>query len=69
MGIITAMNEHIIDTTPTQMHVGPVEPNSFPYSLCISAIKDLETVVEVAAQHYFGDDRKWNFIAVTEATK
>uniref|UniRef100_A0A6N2LB70 Peroxisomal membrane protein PEX16 n=1 Tax=Salix viminalis TaxID=40686 RepID=A0A6N2LB70_SALVM len=69
LGIITAMNEHIIDTTPTQMHVGPVEPNPFPYSLCISAIKDLETVVEVAAQHYFGDDKKWNFIAVTEATK
>eukprot|EP00258_Populus_trichocarpa_P034510 XP_024450529.1 peroxisome biogenesis protein 16 isoform X2 [Populus trichocarpa] len=51
------------------MHVGPMEPNSFPYSLCISAIKDLETLVEVAAQHYFGDNKKWNFIAVTEATK
>ncbi|KAI5598555.1 hypothetical protein BDE02_02G140500 [Populus trichocarpa] len=69
LGIITAINEHIIDTTPTQMHVGPMEPNSFPYSLCISAIKDLETLVEVAAQHYFGDNKKWNFIAVTEATK
>ncbi|KAJ1414832.1 Peroxisome membrane protein, Pex16 [Sesbania bispinosa] len=25
--------------------------------------------VEVVAQHYFGDDKKWNFLAVTEATK
>ncbi|KAI5564490.1 hypothetical protein POPTR_014G078300v4 [Populus trichocarpa] len=51
------------------MFADPVKPNSFPYSLCISAIKDLETLVEVAAQHYYGDDKKWNFIAVTEATK
>uniref|UniRef100_A0A6N2N8J7 Peroxisomal membrane protein PEX16 n=1 Tax=Salix viminalis TaxID=40686 RepID=A0A6N2N8J7_SALVM len=69
LGIITAINEHIIDTTSTQTSAGPVEPNSFPYSLCTSAIKDLETLVEVAAQHYYGDDKKWNFIAVTEATK
>ncbi|KAJ6344261.1 hypothetical protein OIU76_005890 [Salix suchowensis] len=69
LGIITAINEHIIDTTSTQTSAGPVEPNFFPYSLCTSAIKDLETLVEVAAQHYYGDDKKWNFIAVTEATK
>ncbi|CAK7347983.1 unnamed protein product [Dovyalis caffra] len=69
LGIITAINEHVIDTTQAQMHAGPVERNSFPYSLCISAIKDLETLVEVAAQHYYGNDKKWNFIAVTEATK
>ncbi|KAJ6679565.1 PEROXISOMAL MEMBRANE PROTEIN PEX16 [Salix purpurea] len=69
LGIITAINEHIIDTTSTQTSAGPVEPDSFPYSLCTSAIKDLETLVEVAAQHYYGDDKKWNFIAVTEATK
>ncbi|KAF2311129.1 hypothetical protein GH714_019637 [Hevea brasiliensis] len=67
LGIITAINEHIIDTTPTQWHAGSVEPYSFPYSLCISAIKDLETLVEVTAQHYYGEDKKWNFIAVTEA--
>ncbi|XP_057998353.1 peroxisome biogenesis protein 16 isoform X3 [Hevea brasiliensis] len=67
LGIITGINEHIIDTTPTQWHAGSVEPYSFPYSLCISAIKDLETLVEVTAQHYYGEDKKWNFIAVTEA--
>ncbi|XP_062157478.1 peroxisome biogenesis protein 16 isoform X1 [Alnus glutinosa] len=69
LGIITAINEHIIDTAPTQMQTGSVEPYSFPYSLCISALKDLETLTEVVAQHYYGDDKKWNFIAVTEATK
>ncbi|WCJ23126.1 shrunken seed protein (SSE1) [Euphorbia peplus] len=68
LGIITAVNEHIIDTTPTQMQAGFVETHSFPYALCISAMKDLETLVEVAAEHYYGD-KKWNFIAVTEAIK
>lgn len=26
-------------------------------------------MVEVVAQHYYGDKKKWNFIAITEATK
>ncbi|KAL3536893.1 hypothetical protein ACH5RR_000259 [Cinchona calisaya] len=68
-GIITAINEHIIETTPTQRVTGQAEPSFFPYSLCITLLKDLETLVEVTAQHFFGDDRKWNFIAATEATK
>ncbi|GMP43171.1 hypothetical protein CsSME_00012637 [Camellia sinensis var. sinensis] len=65
--MFTAVNEHIIHTTPTQIHTA--EPSSFPYSLCITLLKDLETLVEVAAQHFLGDDKKWNFIAATEATK
>lgn len=69
MGIITAVNEHIIDTAPAEIVTGLVEHNSFPYSLCLSTIKDLETLVEVVAQHYYGEDKKWNFLAVTEATK
>ncbi|EEF50445.1 conserved hypothetical protein [Ricinus communis] len=69
LGVITAINEHIIDTSPVQMHAGSLEPHSFPYSLCISAIKDLETLVEVAAEHYYGEEKKWNFIAITEAIK
>ncbi|XP_038682016.1 peroxisome biogenesis protein 16-like isoform X2 [Tripterygium wilfordii] len=69
LGIITAINEHIIDTTPVQRQASFQEPHSFPFSLCISAIKDLETLVEVAGQQYYGDDKKWNFIAVTEAIK
>ncbi|BAT97849.1 hypothetical protein VIGAN_09141800 [Vigna angularis var. angularis] len=69
LGIITALNEHIIDTAPKQNISGSVTPYSFPYPLWLSALKDLETLVEVVAQHYYGDDRKWNFLAVTEATK
>lgn len=68
LGIITAVNQHIIDTTPTQTLVNPVE-QLFPWSLCVSTLKDLETLVEVVAQHFYGDDKKWNFIAVTEGIK
>ncbi|GAV77588.1 Pex16 domain-containing protein [Cephalotus follicularis] len=68
LGIVTAINEHIIETTPAKMHRG-LEPQSFPYPLWISALKDLETLVEVMAEHYCGVDKKWNFIAATEATR
>nr|XP_043620852.1 peroxisome biogenesis protein 16 isoform X2 [Erigeron canadensis] len=51
------------------MHTTPPQPSSFPYSLCLTLMKDVETLVEVMAQHFYGDDNKWNFIAVTEATK
>ncbi|KAK4483437.1 hypothetical protein RD792_010624 [Penstemon davidsonii] len=30
---------------------------------------DLETLVEVVAQQLYGEERKWNFIAITEAIK
>lgn len=69
VGILTAINEHIIDTAPTQTQQELVEPSSYSWPLCISALKELETLVEVAAQHYYGEDKKWNFIAITEATK
>ena len=69
--MLTAVNDHIIDTTPTptQVQTGSAVPSSFPYSLCITLLKDLETLIEVTAQHFFGDDKKWNFIAATEAMK
>ncbi|PSS24337.1 Peroxisome biogenesis protein [Actinidia chinensis var. chinensis] len=69
LGMFTAVNDHIIDTIPTQVKTGSAEPSSFPYSLCITLLKDLETLVEVTAQHFYGDDKKWNFIAATEAMK
>uniref|UniRef100_A0A2P2KGI7 Peroxisomal membrane protein PEX16 n=2 Tax=Rhizophora mucronata TaxID=61149 RepID=A0A2P2KGI7_RHIMU len=69
LGILTAINQHIIDATPIGTPSSSAEPNSFPYTLCISATKDLETLIEVAAIHYCGEDKKWNFIAVTEAAK
>lgn len=68
-GIITAINEHIIETAPPPKHTGHAKPYSFPYPLCISALKELETLVEVAAQDFFGDEKKWNFIALMEAAK
>ncbi|KAE9605461.1 putative peroxisome membrane protein, Pex16 [Lupinus albus] len=69
LGIITAVNEHIIDTAPTRNNTRSTEKYSFPYSLCLSALKDLEMLVEVVSQHYYGDDKKWNFLAITEGTK
>ncbi|KAK9076467.1 hypothetical protein SSX86_004801 [Deinandra increscens subsp. villosa] len=69
LGIVTAVNDHIIETTPSQGHPKPQEPSSFPYSLFLTLMKDVETLVEVMAQHFYGDDGKWNFMAVTEATK
>ena len=39
------------------------------WGLVVSVLKDVEAVVEVAAQHFVGDDCKWSFLAVTEAVK
>ncbi|PIN16228.1 Peroxisomal biogenesis protein (peroxin 16) [Handroanthus impetiginosus] len=69
LGIITTVNEHILDTTPLQTRTGHVESSSFPPSLCITLLKDLETLVEVVAQHFYGEEKKWNFLATTEAIK
>lgn len=69
LGMITALNEHIIDTTPVRTRTGREEPSSFPFSLCITLLKDLETLVEVVAQQLYGEEKKWNFIAITETTK
>ncbi|XP_021748188.1 peroxisome biogenesis protein 16-like isoform X2 [Chenopodium quinoa] len=72
LGILTAINEHIIETTPTpaQWRVPTSSSSSsFPFSLCISALKEAETLVEVVAQQLYGDDKKWNFILITEASK
>ncbi|CAN6979168.1 unnamed protein product [Brassica oleracea var. botrytis] len=71
LGIFTTINQHIIETVPTtRAHVGPSGTDSslLSYPLLISILKDLETVVEVAAEHFYGD-RKWNFIIATEAIK
>ncbi|KAJ6802279.1 peroxisome biogenesis protein 16 [Iris pallida] len=70
LGILSTVNQHIIDTAPSRFRPpASEEPSPFPWSLCVSTLKDLETVVEVAAQHFYGEDGKWNFIAVTEAMK
>ncbi|KAG2326290.1 hypothetical protein Bca4012_035242 [Brassica carinata] len=74
LGIFTTINEHIIETLPTAPpHVvgpsGTDSSSSLSYPLLISILKDLETVVEVAAEHFYGGDKKWNFIIATEALK
>lgn len=69
LGIFSTVNQHIIDTAAGQVRSCDLAEFTFPWPLCVSVLKDLETVVEVAAQHFYGDDGKWNFIAVTEAAK
>lgn len=40
-----------------------------PLSFCLSVMKELEVLIEVAAEHYKGRDRKWNILAAVEAIK
>ncbi|XP_010518211.1 PREDICTED: peroxisome biogenesis protein 16-like [Camelina sativa] len=70
LGIFTTINEHIIENAPKPRgFVGSSDTDtSLSYPLLIAILKDLETVVEVAAEHFYGD-KKWNFIIVTEAMK
>ncbi|KAJ4788341.1 Peroxisomal membrane protein PEX16 [Rhynchospora pubera] len=73
LGMVSAVNQHIVDTTPQ----GPVLPrhqegfdiSRVPWSLLVSILKDAEAVVEVASQHLFGQEGKWGFIAAMEAIK
>ncbi|CAM0948492.1 unnamed protein product [Alopecurus aequalis] len=60
VGIVECVNQHIVET--------PIN-ESVPWALVVSILKDAEAVVEVAAQRFAGDDRKWDFLAVTEAAK
>ncbi|KAL4361404.1 hypothetical protein GQ457_04G032080 [Hibiscus cannabinus] len=68
VGILTTINEHIMDTAPDERHTGSAYASSFRYGLCLSVLSNLETLVEVVAEQYYGD-KKWNVIAVTEAIK
>ncbi|XP_073012765.1 peroxisome biogenesis protein 16 [Typha latifolia] len=69
LGIVSSANQHIIDTVPTRGNPRASGESSFPWSLLVSTLKDAETVVEVAAQYYFGENGKWNFLTVTEGVK
>ncbi|CAL9165094.1 unnamed protein product [Musa hybrid cultivar] len=69
LGILSTVNHHIIDTAPTKTPPRGLGESTFPWSLCLSIIKDSETVVEVATQQFAGEGRKWNYLAVTEAVK
>ena len=66
---MSSVNQQIIDA-PTKKHAFASKEQSIPWSgLVVSVLKDVEAVVEVAAQHFVFDDRKWSFLAVTEAVK
>ncbi|KAL6848547.1 hypothetical protein ACP4OV_021841 [Aristida adscensionis] len=68
LGIVSSVNQHIIEA-PAEGHALASKEQSVPWGLVVSVLKDVEAVVEVAAQHFVGDDRKWSFLAVTEAVK
>ncbi|XP_078178150.1 shrunken seed protein (SSE1) isoform X2 [Carex rostrata] len=70
--MVSAVNQHIVDTAPqTLVHRGQEGFNisQLSWSLILSILKDGEAVVEVASQHFFGQDGKWGFIAAMEAIK
>ncbi|VFQ84021.1 unnamed protein product [Cuscuta campestris] len=70
LGMMTTVNEHIIETTPNRVQTTPSpDPSFVPLSLCLTLLKDLETLVEVVAEQVCGEERKWNFIAIAEAVK
>ncbi|KAK4411340.1 Peroxisome biogenesis protein 16 [Sesamum angolense] len=45
--------------------------NLLPYHshYALLYLRDLETLVEVAAQQFYGEEKKWNFMAITESIK
>ncbi|KAJ3693974.1 hypothetical protein LUZ60_009454 [Juncus effusus] len=73
LGTVSAVNQHIVDTSPPKPGVRQAGPkyatSAFPWSLLVSILKDGEAVVEVASQHFFGQDGKWSFLAAMEGVK
>ncbi|XP_060173814.1 peroxisome biogenesis protein 16-like isoform X1 [Lycium barbarum] len=69
VGMITTVNEFIIETSPTEVHTRCAECAFIPLSLCLTLLKDLETTIEVVGEQIYGEKNKWNLIAVTEAVK
>ncbi|KAM3322861.1 peroxisome biogeneis protein 16 isoform X1 [Capsicum chacoense] len=69
LGMVTTVNEHIIETTPTSVHTSSAETSFLPLSLCLTLLRDLETLIEVVAEQLYGEDKKWNLIVLTEAAK
>ncbi|KAL6495448.1 hypothetical protein OROGR_030011 [Orobanche gracilis] len=69
LGIITTVNEHILESTRIQTRTGHGEFSSFPFALWITLLKDMETLVEAVAQQFYGEEKKWKFMALTESIK
>ncbi|CAN4125758.1 unnamed protein product [Withania somnifera] len=67
--MVTTVNEHIIETTPPSANASSPETSFLPLSLCLTLLRDLETLIEVIAEQLYGEDKKWNLIALTESAK
>ncbi|CAM6098536.1 unnamed protein product [Calypogeia fissa] len=79
LGLVTVMNQHIIETAPPSRgtgagphHAAQTEPkrdDSIPWSLCISVMKEMEVLIEMVAEYYLGKEKKWGPVASVEAIK
>ena len=72
LGLITTLNQFIIDTTPQVPRQGTTrepEQRCLPLAASLSAVKQLEVLIEVVAEHYRGREKKWSILAAVEAIK
>lgn len=79
LGLMTVLNQHILDTTPqphNQAYHGPgnlstreQQQRCISLASLLSAVKQLEILVEVTAEQYNGREQKWNVLAAMEAIK
>lgn len=80
LGLVTVMNQHIIETAPPlstgsgvgsrpRADPGPEHDDPIPWSLCISVMKEVEVLMEMIADYYLGKDKKWGPVASVEAIK
>eukprot|EP00250_Pteridium_aquilinum_P001318 c11527_g1_i2 orf=151-1335(+) len=79
LGLMTVLNQHIIDTSP-QLHsqaqflpddvsARAQQQRCISLASILSAVKQLEILVEVTAEHYKGREKKWTMLAAMEAIK
>ena len=69
LGLITTLNQFIIDTTPQVPRQGATRELEQRCLASLSAVKQLEVLIEVVAEHYRGREKKWNILAAVEAIK
>lgn len=79
LGLVTVMNQHIVETAPPARRPRgsglptpapqPEQDESFPWALCVSVMKEVEVLTEMAAETYLGKDQKWAPVASIEAIK
>ncbi|BBN14715.1 peroxin-16 [Marchantia polymorpha subsp. ruderalis] len=79
LGLVTVMNQHIVETAPPARRprgsglptpaLQPEQDESFPWALCVSVMKEVEVLTEMAAETYLGKDQKWAPVASIEAIK